>query len=134
MNGQVRHTRDFGFLAGLATGSVVGAGLALWLAPRAAAEIKARAVDSVKSLGEAASERYRDAKVRVTDAADELTRKGQGVRDGVLSTVVQGAKEVEHGARHVEVAAKDVQRYVADAKTHVDPKPHVADAKTHRVG
>jgi gas vesicle protein len=117
MNGQERQNRDFRFLAGLAMGSVVGAGLALWLAPRAAAEIKARAVDSAKNLGDAASEQYRDAKLRVTGAVDGFTRKGQGVRDGVLDTVVRGAKDVERGAKHVEIAAQDVQRYAADAKT-----------------
>jgi len=110
MNGQTRQTHDYRFLAGLAMGSVVGAGLAMWLAPRAAAEIKARAVDSVKSLGNAASERYRDARLRVSDAVDGLTRKGQGVRDGACDTVVRGAQEVERGAQMVE-------RFATDAKT-----------------
>ena len=110
MNEQAKQARDYRFVMGLAIGSVVGAGLAMWLAPRAAAEIKARAVDSVKSLGNAASERYRDARLRVTDAVDGLTRKGQGVRDGVCDTVVRGAQEVERGAQQVE-------RYAADAKT-----------------
>ena len=110
MNEQPNQTHDYRFLAGLAMGGVVGAGLAMWLAPRAAAEIKARAVDSAKSLGNAVSDRYRDTKIRVTDAVDGLTRKGQGVRDGVLDTVVRGAKEVE-------VGAQGVQRYATDAKT-----------------
>lgn len=117
MNGQDRQTHDFRFLAGLAMGGVVGAGLALWLAPRAAAEIKARAVDSAKNLGDAVSERYREAKIRAAGAVDGLTRKGQGVRDDVCDTVVRGARDVERGAKHVEIAAQDVQRYAADAKT-----------------
>jgi gas vesicle protein len=111
MDEQATRSHDYRFLAGLALGGAVGAGLALWLAPRAAAEIKGRAVDSAKTLGNAVSERYRDARLRVTDAVGGLTRKGQGVRDGVLDSVVRGAQDVEHGAQ-------DVQRYATEAKTH----------------
>ena len=109
MNGQVQHDRDYRFLAGLTLGGAIGAGLALWLAPKAAAEIKERAVDSVKTLGNAASDRYRDARLRVSDAVDGLTRKGQGVRDGVCDTVVRGAQDVER-------SAQDVQRFATEAK------------------
>ncbi len=111
MNEQAAQHRDYGFLTGLVMGGVVGAGLAMWLAPRAAAEIKARAADSVKTLGDAVSERYRDAGRRVTEAVGGLTRKGQGLRDGVCDTVVRTAQGVEHGAQ-------DVQRLATDAKTH----------------
>ena len=111
MNEQTTHTHDYRFVTGLALGGVVGAGLALWLAPKAASEIKARAVDSVKTLGNAASDRYRDARLRVSDAVDELTRKGQSVRDGVSDTVIRGAQQVERGAQ-------DVQRFATEAKTH----------------
>ena len=110
MNGQVKQTHDYRFVTGLAMGSLVGAGLALWLAPKAAEEIKARAVGSVRSLGDAASERYREARLRVSDAVDGLTRKGQGVRDGMCDSVVRGAQDVERGAQ-------DVQRFATDAKT-----------------
>jgi len=110
MNEQAAQNRDYRFVTGLVIGGLVGAGLAMLLAPRAAAEIKARAVDSAKDLGNAVSARYREARVRVTDAVDGLTRKGQGVRDAVSDTVVRGAQAVEHGAQEVE-------RYATDAKT-----------------
>jgi gas vesicle protein len=110
MNEQVTSHRDYRFLAGLAIGSVIGAGLTMLLVPRAAAEIKERAAGSAKQLGGAVSERYRDARRRVTGAVDGLTRKGQAVRDGVLDTVVHGAQEVERGAQ-------SVQRQATDAKT-----------------
>lgn len=111
MNDQVRQHHDYGFVTGVVMGGVLGAGLAMWLAPRAAAEIKARAAHSVKALGDAVFNRYRDAGRRLTEAVDSLTRKGQGLRDDLCDTVVQTAQNVEHGAQ-------DVQRYATDAKTH----------------
>jgi gas vesicle protein len=110
MNGREEQGRDYRFLTGLAMGGIVGAGLAMWLAPRAAAEIKARAAESAKSLGDAVSERYRDARIRVTETVDGLSRKGQGLRDDVCDTVVRAAQDVELGAQ-------GVQRYATDAKT-----------------
>jgi gas vesicle protein len=109
MNEQVTRHRDYRFLAGLAIGSVIGAGLTMLLVPRAAAEIKERAAGSAKQLGDAVSGRYREARRRVTGAVDGLTRKGQAVRDGVLDTVVHGAQEVERGAQRVERQATDAK-------------------------
>lgn len=112
MNGQEEQGRDYRFLIGLAVGGLAGAGLAMWLAPRAAAEVKARAVNSAMNFGDAVSERYRDARRRVTETADGLSRKGQGLRDDACDTVVRAAQEVEAGARHV-------QHHATDAKTKV---------------
>jgi gas vesicle protein len=111
MTEQATQQHGYGFVTGLLVGGVVGAGLAMWLAPRTAAEIKARAADSVRTLGNAVSDRYRNAGRRVTEAVDGLTRKGQGLRDDVCDTVVRAAQNVEHGAQ-------EVQQYATDAKTH----------------
>jgi gas vesicle protein len=104
--------RDYRFLTGLAVGGIVGAGLAMWLAPRAAEEIKARAAETAKSLGETVSERYRDARLRVADTVGGLSRKGQGLRNDACDTVVRAAQEVESGAR-------SVQHVAMDAKTNI---------------
>ena len=66
--------RDYGFAIGLATGTLVGAGLAIWLAPRVASELRERITDSARSFGQRASEHYEDASSRVGDAVDVLTR------------------------------------------------------------
>jgi len=95
---------DYRLLTGLVVGGVVGAGLAMLWAPRSGSEMRARAIDSAKSLGNAASEQYRRTKLHVTGAVDDLTRKGQEARDGVCDAVVHGAQEVE--------------RYATNAKTH----------------
>ena len=79
------------------TGAFVGAGLALWLAPRGASELGERLTDSARSLGERASERLHEVNARVGEAVDELTHTGQGVRDEA-GVVARSAREVERFA------------------------------------
>ena len=98
MDTQTQGHRDYGFVIGLMTGAFVGAGLALWLAPRGASEFRERMTDSARNLGERASERFQQVNARVGEAVDELTRAGQGVRDEVAGVVARSAREVERFA------------------------------------
>ena len=98
MDTQTQGHRDYGFVIGLMTGAFVGAGLALWLAPRGASELRERITDSARNLGERASERLQQVNARVGEAVDELTRTGQGVRDEVAGVVARSAREVERFA------------------------------------
>jgi gas vesicle protein len=75
-----REQRDYSFVTGLVMGTVVGAGLALWLTPGAAAEARDRLAGSAQRVG------------------DELARKGYQARDRVAETVARGAQEVERYA------------------------------------
>jgi gas vesicle protein len=102
MTEQIQKRRDYGFAIGLMAGTFVGAGLAMWLAPRAAAELRDRVTDSARAFRKRAAEQYRQAGSRVGEAVDELKEKGQGVRDDVADVVARGAHEVERYA----VAAK----------------------------
>lgn len=68
-----RH-RKYGFAVGLAAGTLVGAGLAIWLAPRLASELRERITDSARDIGQRASEHYEHASTRVGDAVGALTR------------------------------------------------------------
>jgi len=68
------------------------------IAPRAAARFRGRLAGSAKSLGKTASERYRQARARVGEAAREVTDRGQVIRDRVADTVVRGAQKVEQYA------------------------------------
>ena len=90
------------FMIGLLTGTVVGAGLMMWFAPRLAMEVRERMTDSAKGLGQRASDRYQQTSSRAGEAVDELTRKGQGVRDDVAEAVARGAHEVERYANAVK--------------------------------
>jgi gas vesicle protein len=98
-----RETRDRGFLMGLIAGALLGAGLGMLLAPRAAVELRKRLAGSAKSLGKTTSQRYQQASARVSAAAKEYTSKGQTIRDSLAETVVRGAQRVE--------------RYASEAKT-----------------
>ncbi len=102
MNAQTQEHQDYGFVIGVLTGTFVGAGLMMWLAPRMASELRERMTDSAKTLGRRASDQYQQASTRVGETVDELTRKGQDVRDDVADTVARDAHEVERDA----IAAK----------------------------
>ena len=92
-----RH-RDYGFVIGMFTGAVVGAGLAMWFVPRLGSELRERVTDSARSLGQLATEQYQQVSSRVDDAVGELSRKGQGARDEVAEAVARGARELERFA------------------------------------
>ena len=98
MNEPSERSRESGFGFGLLIGACVGAGAVLWLAPRMTAEIRQRATDSAKGVGQRASEHYRQAGAHLGEAVDELTRKGQGIRDDVAEAVAHGARAVERAA------------------------------------
>jgi gas vesicle protein len=114
MNAHTQEHRDYGFVIGMLAGTFVGAGLMMWLAPRMASELRRQMSDSARSLGKRASEGYQQASSRVGEAVDELTRKGQDVRDDVADRVARGAREVE--------------RYATAAKTDrvAEPRQHSA--------
>jgi len=114
MNAHVQERRDYGFVIGLFAGTVVGAGVLMWLAPRMASEVRNRVTDSARNLRKRASEQFEGATSRVSDAVDELTRKGQDVRDDVADAVARGAHEVERVATAVKTdRAAETRRHSA---------------------
>src|SRR5580700_7253358 len=101
------------FLLGLITGSAIGAALAIYLPPLAV-ELCQRVTDSTTGLRNAASEGFQGAAIRVAhvvdrvaDVADDMTRRGQAVRDDVADAVAHGAHEVGRGAREVVRGARE---------------------------
>jgi gas vesicle protein len=117
MNTPTNEGRDYRLALGLLAGTAIGAGLVLWFAPKAAAELRGRLTDSAKDLGQRASDRYQDASARVGEVVGDLTRKGQDVRDNVADTVARSAHEVARGARGVARAAGDVESFAVAAKS-----------------
>ena len=112
------------FAMGLLAGSAIGAGLAICLAPRVAAQLRERIAGSVTGLRQAVADRYQqvttrvaDAVDRVADVADGVTRKGQEARDDVADAVARGAHPGGRGAREVVRGAREVEQFAMASKT-----------------
>jgi gas vesicle protein len=97
-NFDVQEHRGYGFGIGLLAGAVAGAGLMMWLAPRMGSELRQRATETARRVRERATEKYQEVSNHVSETVDELTRKGQNVRDDVAGAVAHGAREVERFA------------------------------------
>ena len=111
MDTDTQDRRDHTFLTGLLTGTFVGAGLAIWLGPRSASW-RQRMTDSARELSRLASDRYQEMSARAETVVDDLTKKGQTVRDGMADAVIRGAGEV---ARQATALKAD---HAADTKRH----------------
>lgn len=124
MEERTQEHRDYGFIIGLLTGTFIGAGLAVWLLPRSASELRHRMSDSARSLGQRASDQYQKASARAGEALDELTRKGQGVRDDVAKAVARGAHEVERFATAAQTdRVAETQKDSAADRPASKPRP-----------
>jgi gas vesicle protein len=62
-----------GFMMGLLTGTVLGAGLGMLLAPKSGSELRSQLGEQASSLGRAAGEQLR----RATDAASSVVDKAR---------------------------------------------------------
>lgn len=98
--------RRTGFAFGLMAGTCVGAGLMMWLAPRAAGELRGKAKGAVKALRTRASGQIDDATASLGAIAADLTHTGQAIRDEVADSVARGAHEVAREAQVVEKFAR----------------------------
>jgi gas vesicle protein len=98
MKSEMQDQHDYGFLAGLVTGTFVGMGLAVWLAPRLGSEVRERVTDTAREFSERASEGYQQVSQRVDEVVEDITKKGQRVRNDVADAVARGAHEVERRA------------------------------------
>ena len=102
MTAETQVRRDHGFIIGFLTGTAIGAGLAMWFAPRMAGEIRDRLADSASALNDRAVEGYRAASTTVRETVDDLTGRSRDVRNDVADAVARGAHEVERMATSVK--------------------------------
>jgi gas vesicle protein len=73
LKSQTQSPPPYGFVVGLAAGVFVGAGLAIWLAPRLTSELRERITGSAKDIGQRASDHYEHARHRFGEGVDGLT-------------------------------------------------------------
>ena len=78
-----------GFMLGLLTGTVLGAGLGMLLAPKAGAELRGAIGDQAKTWGNVANEQYRKA----SEAAGTLAEQGRDFVTKAREAVTRGADE-----------------------------------------
>ena len=78
-----------GFMMGLLTGTVLGAGLGMLLAPKAGAELRGQLGEQARNLGNAASEQYRKA----SEQASGWAEKGRDMVNQAKDAVSRGAEE-----------------------------------------
>jgi gas vesicle protein len=78
-----------GFMMGLLTGTVLGAGLGMLLAPRAGSELRGQLGEQARNLANTASEQYR----RATEQAGGWAEKGREFVDKARETAGRGTEE-----------------------------------------
>jgi len=78
-----------GFMMGLLTGTVLGAGLGMLLAPKAGSELRGTLGEQARNLGNMASEGYRKA----SESAGGWADKGREFVDKARDAVARGAEE-----------------------------------------
>lgn len=83
-----------GFMMGLLTGTVLGAGLGMLLAPRAGAEIRGQIGEQARNFGNKASDQYRKA----TETASGWAERGREFVDRAREAVSRGAEQAREYA------------------------------------
>jgi len=83
-----------GFTAGMVTGALVGAGLALLFAPKSGLALREEVEESMTSVRDAVAKRYRELAVRAGVELDNLQERVEQVTD----TVESGARELVDAA------------------------------------
>ena len=78
-----------GFMMGLLTGTVLGAGLGMLLAPKAGSELRGAIGEQARNLGNMASEQYR----RASEQAGPWVDRGREFVDKARDAVSRGVEE-----------------------------------------
>ena len=83
-----------GFMMGLLTGTVLGAGLGMLLAPRAGADLRGQIGEQAREFGTKASEQYR----RASEPANSWAGRGREFVNQARDAVSRGAEEAREYA------------------------------------
>ena len=83
-----------GFMMGLLTGTVLGAGLGMLLAPKAGSELRGQLGEQARNLANTASEQYR----RASESAGGWAERGRDMVNQAREAVGRGVEEGYAGA------------------------------------
>jgi len=78
-----------GFMMGLLTGTVLGAGLGMLLAPKAGSELRGQIGEQARNIGNMANDQYRKA----SEAASGWAERGRDMVNQARDAVNRGAEE-----------------------------------------
>lgn len=81
-----------GFMMGLLTGTVLGAGLGMLFAPKTGSELRGQISDTATSAKESASHGLR----RASDTASHLAERGRDMMGKAREAMGRGAEETKH--------------------------------------
>jgi gas vesicle protein len=84
-----------GFMMGLLTGTVLGAGLGMLLAPKAGSELRGALGEQARNFSNVASEQYKHAR----ETAGTWAERGREMMDKARDAVSRGADEARNYAR-----------------------------------
>jgi len=84
-----------GFMMGLLTGTVLGAGLGMLLAPKAGSDLRGQIGEQARNISTKASEQYR----RASETATDWAERGREVVGQAREAVSHGAEEARAYAR-----------------------------------
>ncbi len=87
--------RGSGFVIGLVTGTVLGAGVAMLFAPKSGSELRRQMSGQARNLRDTAAEGYR----RAASTAEEWSDKAKETYQQAKGAVSRGADEAERYAR-----------------------------------
>ncbi len=90
-----------GFMVGLLTGTVLGAGLGMLLAPKSGSELRGQLSESASTIGRAASDQYQ----KVAGVAGNLAERGRQISRDVMG------RPREAGPRVAEEATPSAQHF-----------------------
>jgi gas vesicle protein len=97
-----------GFMMGLLTGTVLGAGLGMLLAPKAGAELRGAIGEQARNWGSKAQEEYRHAR----EAAGPWVERGRDMVNQARETAAQAA---EQARGYASTAAEQARGYAGSA-------------------
>ncbi|MGE5360560.1 MAG: YtxH domain-containing protein [Bacteroidales bacterium] len=92
-----------GFVMGLLTGTVLGAGLGMLFAPKTGSELRGQISDSASAVGHKASEGYRKA----ADAAGSVADKSREYYGRAREAVSRGSDEARRYVGQIQERVKD---------------------------
>ena len=87
------------FLTGVFAGAVVGAGLALWFAPKAGVEMQKDLTDSAREIGKRVSKTVNEMSDRGREAFDRAREVVTTASDELDKATADAAKTLERGRR-----------------------------------